>query len=108
MSDFRLEHINIPSENPMDLAKWYADTFGLSAEKHIARGEGILMVFQDGTPIQSPDTFHIGLRVGGMSKLNEWRIRFNKTLKIGKEFSSFQLLDPEGNCVEIYAKNSNL
>ena len=58
MSDFRLEHINIPSKNPMDLAKWYSSTFGLLADNHIARGEGILMVFQEGTPIQSPDTFH--------------------------------------------------
>lgn len=107
MSDFRLEHINIPSKNPMDLAKWYSSTFGLLADNHIARGEGILMVFQEGTPIQSPDTFHIGFRVSGMSKLNEWRIRFDKTLKIGKEFSSFQLLDPEGNCIEIYAENSS-
>ncbi|MBA4739643.1 MAG: VOC family protein [Burkholderiales bacterium] len=107
MSDFRLEHVNIPSQNPNDLAKWYAETFGLSADQHVARGDGILIAFQQGTPIKQPDLLHIGFKVHGMAKLHEWKNRFEKPLKIGPEFTSFQILDPEGNCIEIYAQNTS-
>tara|TARA_E500000081_G_scaffold145285_1_gene167001 strand:+ start:562 stop:888 length:327 start_codon:yes stop_codon:yes gene_type:complete len=107
VSDFRLEHVNIPSQNPNDLAKWYAETFGLSADQHVARGDGILIAFQQGTPIKQPDLLHIGFKVHGMAKLHEWKNRFEKPLKIGPEFTSFQILDPEGNCIEIYAQNTS-
>ncbi len=105
MSDFRLEHVNVPSQNPHDLAKWYAETFGLFADKHVARGDGVLIAFQQGTPINQPEVLHIGFRVHGMAKLHEWKDRFEKPLKIGAEFTSFQILDPEGNCIEIYTEN---
>ena len=107
MSDFRLEHVNVPSQNPHDLAKWYAETFGLFADKHVARGDGVLIAFQQGTPINQPEVLHIGFRVHGMAKLHEWKDRFEKSLKIGPEFTSFQILDPEGNCIEIYTENAS-
>ena len=107
MSDFRLEHVNVPSQNPHDLAKWYAETFGLLADKHVARGDGVLIAFQQGTPINQPEVLHIGFRVHGMAKLHEWKDRFEKPLKIGAEFTSFQILDPEGNCIEIYTENAS-
>jgi len=107
VSDVRLEHVNVPSQNPHDLAKWYAETFGLFADKHVARGDGILIAFQQGTPINQPEVLHIGFRVHGMAKLHEWKDRFEKPLKIGPEFTSFQILDPEGNCIEIYAENDS-
>ena len=105
MSDFRLEHANIPSEKPHDMAKWYAETFELSADQHVVRGDGVLIAFQQGTPINQPSMLHFGFKVRNMAKLHEWRDRFDKPLKIGPEFTSFQVLDPEGNCVEIYAEN---
>ena len=105
MSDFRLEHANIPSQNPHEQAKWYAETFELTADRHVVRGDGVLIAFQQGTPIHQPEVLHIGFRVRNMAKLHEWRDRFDKALKVGPEFTSFQVLDPEGNCVEIYAEN---
>jgi catechol-2,3-dioxygenase len=106
--EFQLEHVNIPSKDPHQLANWYAQTFGLTADKHIVRGDGVLIAFQQGEPINRPDVLHIGFKVDDMSKLNEWFEKFeNAQLKTGPEFTSFQVMDPEGNCVEIYTRNSN-
>ena len=108
MPEFQLEHVNIPSKDPHQLANWYAQTFGLTADKHIVRGDGVLIAFQQGEPINRPDVLHIGFKVGDMSKLNKWFEKFeNVQLKTGPEFTSFQVMDPEGNCVEIYTRNSN-
>jgi len=106
VSDFCLEHVNVPSKSPNDLAKWYADTFDLTAEKHVVRGPGVLIAFQEGEPINRPDVLHIGFKVPNMVALEDWRSRFDRPLKVGPEFSSFQVFDPEGNCVEIYTKNT--
>jgi len=68
----------------------------------------VLIAFQQGEPLNQPDVLHIGFKVDDMSKLNEWFEKFeNVQLKAGPEFTSFQVMDPEGNCVEIYTRNSN-
>ncbi len=45
MSDFQLNHVNIPARDPEGLVRWYASTFGLRAEGNKARGPGVLLVF---------------------------------------------------------------
>lgn len=105
--EFRLEHANIPANEPEELAKWYATKFDLKAEQHLVRGDGVLIAFQKGTPIGQPDVLHIGFNVGTKTRLIEWCTRFTGEIKVGPEFSSFQLIDPEGNCVEIYAANDS-
>ena len=90
MSDFRLEHANIPSQNPHEQAKWYAETFELSADRHVVRGDGVLIAFQQGTPIHQPEVLHIGFRVRNMAKLHEWRDRFDKALKLALNSHRFK------------------
>ncbi|NJN39591.1 MAG: hypothetical protein HC807_00200 [Gammaproteobacteria bacterium] len=60
MSDIRLEHLNIPARDPLGLAQWYAQTFGLKAEKHVARGAGVLIAFQQGEPVNRSADLHMG------------------------------------------------
>ena len=37
-----------------------------------------------------------------MAALKEWAKKFGMEIKPGSEFNSFRILDPEGNCLEIY------
>ena len=48
MSDLRLDHLNIPAQDPIGLAKWYAETFSLQVDKHVVRGPGLIIVFKQG------------------------------------------------------------
>ena len=105
MPDLQLEHLNIPAKDPVGLAKWYAQTFGLKAEKHLARGPGVLIAFQQGEPLNRADDVHVGFRVPSMGELNEWAKKFDAEPNAGPEFTAFRVLDPEGNCVELYAPN---
>ena len=106
MSDIRLEHLNIPARNPVELAQWYARTFGLTAEKHVVRGSGVLIAFQKGEPInRSVDDLHIGFRVPSLEALDGWAKKFNANPTAGVEFTSFRTTDPEGNGVELYTPN---
>ena len=101
-SSMRLEHINMPARDPEGLAGWYAQTFDLRADKHRVRGDGLLIVFQAGEPVQRAPELHIGLRVPSRSALAQWAQRFAAEISNGAEFCSFRTFDPEGNCVEIY------
>jgi catechol 2,3-dioxygenase-like lactoylglutathione lyase family enzyme len=103
MSDsFQLDHLNIPARDPEGLAHWYAENFGLRADGRKVRGPGVLVVFQAGEPLGRAPELHMGFRVSGMRVLNEWADKFGKPVKKGEEFNSFQILDPESNCLEIY------
>jgi len=104
VSDFKLEHLNIPANDPVGLAQWYAKTFGLKAEKHLARGPGVLIAFQQGEPL-GRDDLHMGFRVESIAALNEWARKFNAEPKAGPEFTTFKVTDPEGNSVEMYTPN---
>ncbi|MGB8436893.1 MAG: VOC family protein [Burkholderiales bacterium] len=107
MSDIHLDHLNIPARDPLALAQWYAQTFGLSAEKHIVRGPGVLISFQRGEPLnRTGDDLHLGFRVPSLEALDAWAKKFNSEPKAGPEFTSFRTTDPEGNGVELYAPNT--
>ncbi len=106
MPDLQLEHLNSPAKDPVGLAQWYAQTFGLEAEKHLARGPGVLIAFQQGEPLNRAADLHIGFRVPSMGALNDWARKFDAEPKAGAEFTAFRVIDPEGNCVELYTPNA--
>ena len=101
---FRLQHLNMPARDPEGLARWYADTFGLQADGNKARGPGVLIAFQAGEPVNRAPELHAGFLVPSKTELTQWADRLSGTVKTGTEFTSFQVRDPEGNCVEIYCK----
>ena len=101
MPGFRLEHLNIPAKDPVGLARWYATTFDLEADRHLARGPGVLIAFQQGEPLDRDD-LHMGLRVESIEEFNQWARKFNAEPTPGPEFTTFRVTDPEGNNVEIY------
>ena len=106
MSDLQLEHLNIPAKDPLGLAQWYAETFGLRAEKHLVRGPGVLIAFQKGEPLNRASEMHIGFRVPSIDALDKWAKKFSAEAKAGAEFTTFRTLDPEGNSLELYTPNA--
>lgn len=100
----RLDHVNMPARDPEALARWYAETFGLQADKHRMSGPGLLIAFQAGEPVQRAPELHLGLRVPSMRALTEWAKQFSAEVNNGSEFDSFRTFDPEGNCVELYCR----
>ena len=103
-ADLRLDHLNMPARDPEGLARWYAQTFGLQADRHLVRGPGVLIAFQTGEPINRAPELHIGMRVPSMAVLTEWANKFGTQVTSGSEFASFRTADPDGNCIEIYCK----
>ena len=101
-TQFRLEHINIPSKDPEGLARWYADTFGLRADGKKACGDAVLIVFQTGEPLQRGPELHFGLRLSTNRELSEWAGKFDAKITAGQEYNAFRTFDPEGNCIELY------
>jgi catechol-2,3-dioxygenase len=100
----QLDHLNLPARDPEGLARWYAQTLGLTADAHRVRGQGVLIAFQKGEPVNRAPELHVGFRVSSMAVLTEWSTKLGGTLKMGPEFNSFQIPDPEGNCVELYCR----
>jgi len=103
-SAIQLEHLNLPARDPEALARWYAETFGLRAERHLVRGPGVLIAFQAGEPVNRAPELHIGFRVPSMAALTGWAEKFRAQVAQGAEFVSFRTSDPEGNCLELYCK----
>ena len=101
---FQLDHLNLPSKHPEGMARWYANTFGLQADRHLARGPGTLIAFEKGDPLNRAPALHVGFRVQSLAALSEWATRFGVTIKEGEEFHSLRTFDPEGNCVEMYCR----
>jgi len=101
--ELRLEHLNMPAREPVTLAKWYAEQFGLKQDEHRVRGNGVLLVFQKGEPVGRTE-LHMGLRVPSNAALAEWAQRFSQQITPGSEFNTFRVHDPEGNLVEVYCK----
>jgi catechol 2,3-dioxygenase-like lactoylglutathione lyase family enzyme len=99
-----LDHLNLPARDPEGLARWYAQTFGLVADAHRVRGQGVLIAFQAGEPVNRAPELHVGFRVSSIAALTEWARKFGAELAMGNEFNSFRTSDPEGNCIEIYCK----
>jgi catechol-2,3-dioxygenase len=107
VSDIQLDHLNIPARDPFGLAQWYAQTFGLRAEKHVVRGPGVLITFQRAEPLgRTGDDLHLGFRVPSLKALHTWAKKFNAEPVAGPEFTSFRTTDPEGNGVELYTPNT--
>jgi catechol-2,3-dioxygenase len=107
MADLRLDHLNIPARDPLALARWYGETFGLAVEKHVARGPGMILVFAAGEPIgRSVADVHMGFRVPSRATLDQWATRLDAKPVVGPEFTSFRIADPEGNGVEVYTPNA--
>ncbi len=107
MSDFQLNHLNIPARDPEGLVRWYVQTFGLRAEGNKARGPGVLLVFKPGEPVKRAPELHAGFQVPSNARLAEWAGKFGATITKGEEFNTFQVSDPEGNGVEIYCDSSS-
>ena len=101
-STLRLDHLNMPARDPENLARWYAETFGLQANAHIVRGPGVLLVFVRGEPVNRASELHIGLHVPSTAVLKEWGRKFSAELTPGTEFTTIRTFDPEGNCIEMY------
>jgi catechol-2,3-dioxygenase len=102
----QLNHLNLPARDPEGLARWYAETFGLRADRHLVRGPGVLIAFVPGEPVNRAPELHLGLNVPSMTALEEWAGKFGKQIRVGPEFATFQISDPDGNCIEVYAKAS--
>ena len=102
---FQLQHLNLPARDPEGLARWYATTFELQADGNKAVGPGVLIAFQSGEPVNRAPELHAGFLVPSDAELNQWADRLGGTVKVGSEFTAFQLRDPEGNCIEIYCRN---
>ena len=100
---FALDHLNIPARDPIGLARWYAETFGLRAEDHKVRGPAVLIAFEAGQPVNRAPELHFGLRVPSRTILAQWAERFGAEVTVGPEFAAFKTFDPEGNCVELYS-----
>ena len=107
MSDFQLNHVNIPARDPDGLVRWYAETFGLRAEGNKARGPGVLLVFKPGEPVKRAPELHLGFQVPSNAKLADWAGKFGATITKGEEFNTFQVSDPEDNCLEIYCDRNS-
>jgi catechol 2,3-dioxygenase-like lactoylglutathione lyase family enzyme len=105
-ADLRLDHLNMPARDPEGLARWYAQTFGLDADRHLVRGPGVLIAFQAGEPVNRAPELHIGMRVPSLAALTEWANKLGAQLTAGPEFTSFRTADPDGNCIEIYCRSS--
>jgi catechol-2,3-dioxygenase len=99
-----LEHLNLPARDPEGLARWYSQAFGLVADAHRVRGQGVLIAFQAGEPVNRAPELHVGFRVPSMAALGDWARKLGAEVSMGSEFNSFRTFDPEGNCVEIYCK----
>ena len=107
MSDFALNHLNVPARDPEGLARWYTETFGLRAEGRKVRGPGVLLVFQKSEPLKRAPEFHIGFQVPSNAKLADWARKFGATVNKGEEFNTFQISDPEENRLEIYCSKDS-
>ena len=107
MAELLLNHVNIPARDPDGLVRWYAETFGLRAEGNKARGPGVLLVFKPGEPVKRAPELHFGLQVPSNAKLAEWARKFGATVTKGEEFNTFQVSDPEDNCLEIYCASNS-
>ncbi len=99
-----LDHLNMPARDPEGLARWYAQTFGLTADGRRASAPGVLIVFQQGEPVARAPELHLGLRVPSMAALTDWAHKFGTEPTLGEEFNTFRTFDPEGNCIEVYCK----
>jgi catechol 2,3-dioxygenase-like lactoylglutathione lyase family enzyme len=103
-ASLRLDHVNMPARDPEALVRWYAQTFGLQADKHRVSAPGLLIAFQAGEPVKRAPELHLGFRVPSMAALMQWAKQFGAEVTNGSEFCSFRTFDPEGNCVEVYCK----
>lgn len=101
----QLQHLNLPARDPQAQARWYASTFGLQQDDNRARGLGVLLAFQPGEPVNRAPDLHAGFLVPSVAELKQWAERLGGTVKVGPEFTAFQIRDPEGNCVELYCKS---
>jgi len=102
----RLEHLNFPARDPEGLACWYAETFGLSADRHLVRGPGILIAFQRGEPLGRASDVHLGLRVPSLESLDAWAQKFGVEPKPRPEFTTIKVFDPDGNAIELYTPST--
>lgn len=105
MPELRLEHLNLPARDPAGLARWYAATFGLVADAHRVHGPGVLLVFQQGDPLEGRGGLHFGFNVQTMAALAGWAERFDASPVRGEQYTALRVQDPEGNTVEIYCPN---
>ncbi len=101
---FQLNHINLPARDVQAQVRWYSENFGLAADRHLARGPGVLIAFVQGEPVSRAPELHLGFQVPSMDDLKRWAGKFGKEIRMGPEFNSFQVADPGGNCLEIYTK----
>lgn len=77
----RLDHINMPARKPAWLAEWYAEQFGFQAKGGFVIGEGALLVFETGEPLDYRGGTHFGFRCDSFSRCALGRQSSMRTLK---------------------------
>ena len=66
-----------------------------------------LKVFKPGEPVKRAPELHLGFQVPSNAKLADWAGKFGATITKGEEFNTFQVSDPEDNCLEIYCDRNS-
>lgn len=98
----RLDHINMPARKLAWLAKWYAEQFGFQAKGGFVIGEGALLVFETGEPLDYRGGTHFGFRCDSRQQVRAWATKFDANLEEDANYSGFRTKDPEGNFFEMY------
>ena len=106
-----LNHLYFPATQPEELARWYEDKLGLRREgTHLWAGDS-LIVLGEGDPLpQGPDgrRWHFGFRAPSLGALVHWLEQLRERgVEVGElegnaDYSSVDVRDPEGNCVELF------
>jgi len=98
----KLDHINLPARKPDWLAQWYAEQFGFQAKDGFVIGEGTLLVFEPGEPLDYRGNTHFGFRCSSRDQVRAWALKFEADLEEDAAYSGFKTKDPEGNFFEMY------
>jgi len=100
--ELRLDHVNLPALKPAWLAEWYAENFGLQAKDGFVFAPGVLLVFEQGEPLDYRGNTHFGFRCGSREKVATWAEKFGAELEEETTYCGFKTRDPEGNIFEVY------
>jgi len=109
-----LNHLNLPATEPEQLARWYERCLGLRREGcHVWAGDSLL-VFSPGEPLPAGDrAWHFGFRAPSLGALVAWIETLRErgvelgALEGDEGYSTLDLRDPEGNCIELFYERAH-
>ena len=100
----KLNHVGIPSRNPLKLAKWYAKHFKLMLDGPFAYGDGWLIACEDGEPLT--DTIaHFGFMLSTKNEVTQWTdylVSEGVEVEVQRQGNAVFIKDPEGNSFEFF------